>query len=327
MTMHGLQEWLTFIDTLGDVGNSARELMVRTAHEMDALQLKRTDKAGSTETRPIAAGSAKVTAILPEPKIDVSRLPPKTLAERIAEEAAICEGCDGTDCPKTHDRWRFPKLEVEWWGETAQYYICDYGERFKRQRNLQSKIRSSRIPARYVGKTFDDYTVDKFNRDAVQFAKNIDKYKFGAYLYGECGTGKTFLASLIAQDFLSRNKSVVFVKVPSLLDDIKSTFNGGKDANELDILDALRNSDLVVMDDFGMEKSTQWAGSTLCKVLDMRYDNPRGKTIVTSNLSVDELTYHLNNASDGVNLNGSRIADRLREICKPILLRGVTRRG
>ena len=266
-----------------------------------------------------------MTEILPEPKIDVSRLPPKTLAERIAEEAAICEGCDGTDCPKTHDRWRFPKLEVEWWGETAQYYICDYGERLKRQRNLQSKIRSSRIPARYVNKTFSDYKVDSSNREAVTFAKQALKLKVGAYFFGECGTGKTFLASIIAQDFMRSGKSVVFVKVPSLLDDIKSTFDGA--GKELDILNELKTATLVVLDDFGMEKSTQWAGSTLCKILDIRYDNPTSRTIVTSNLSLNELAAHLNNASDGANLNGSRIADRLREICKPILLKGTTRRN
>lgn len=248
------------------------------------------------------------------------RRPYKSLAERIAEEAAVCEGCTGT-CPKESDRFAQPELEN---GEVV-YYTCKFGVQRKRQRELSQKFRSSRIPARYLGKTFTDYEVDKLNQAAVEFAKTALESPIGAYLFGECGTGKTFLAALIAQDFLQSGKSVIFIKVPSLLDDIKATFNGN--GRELDLLDELRAANLVVLDDFGMEKPTQWAGSTLCKVLDMRYDNPTGKTIITSNLSPKELAEHLNNASDGANLNGSRIADRCREICKPILLRGTSRRN
>ena len=256
---------------------------------------------------------------------DIPRLPKLTLAEKVAKEAALCEGCDGTDCPKEIDKWKFPKLEFEYEQEIVQYYTCKYGIRRKRQRELQHKFRSSRIPARYLGKTFADYQVDGSNRTAVEYAKNALKLNYGAYFYGECGTGKTFLASLIAQDFLQDGKTVLFAKVPSLLDDIRATFNGN--GKELDLLDELRAANLVVLDDFGMEKPTQWAGSTLCKVLDMRYDNPTGKTIITSNLAPDELAKRLNSASDGQNLNGSRIADRCREICEPILLKGTTRRN
>lgn len=196
---------------------------------------------------------------------------------------------------------------------------------FGRQRDLAQKFRSSRIPDRYSGKTLEDYKVDASNRNAVEYAKQALNAKVGAYFYGECGTGKTFLASIIAQDFLRNGRTVLFTKVPNLLDDIKATFNG--QGRELEMLDELKAATLVVLDDFGMEKSTQWAGATLCKVLDMRYDNPTGRTIVTSNLSPKELAERLNNASDGTNLNGSRIADRLREICKPILLKGTSRRN
>ncbi|MBR0061511.1 MAG: ATP-binding protein, partial [Selenomonadaceae bacterium] len=225
-------------------------------------------------------------------------------------------------CPKGNFPWKVPETLTNEKGLLETRYVpC----RFAAERKLRSKIRSSRIPARYLGKTLDDYAVDTLNQKAVEFARQALNSKIGAYFFGECGTGKTFLASIIAQDFLKSGKSVLFVKVPSLLDDIKATFNGN--GNELDLLDKLQAATLVVLDDFGMEKSTQWAGATLCKILDMRYDNPTGRTIVTSNLSINELAEHLNHASDGANLNGSRIADRLREICEPILLKGTTRRN
>lgn len=247
------------------------------------------------------------------------RRPKLTLAEKVADELRKCDGCTG-DCLKEYERYCQPKLEN---GEIVRY-SCKFGIRRRRQFELQSKFRSSRIPERYLGKTFADYKVDSSNREAVEFAKQALNSEAGAYFFGECGTGKTFLAALIAQDFLDDGKTVLFAKVPSLLDDIKATFEGK--GRELDLLDELRAAKLVVLDDFGMEKSTQWAGATLCKIIDMRYDNPTGRTIVTSNLSPKELAARLNNASDGANLNGSRIADRLREICKPILLKGTTRR-
>ena len=265
----------------------------------------------------IPAGFSQSKAILPKVKVEAPNKTIPTLSEKIADEVALCEGCTG-DCQKKINRYWYPTLSEK--ESVIRYRQCKFG----RQRELQSKIRSSRIPSRYLGKTLEDYSIDKFNRVAVEFAKIASKANVGAYLYGESGTGKTFLASLIAQNFLREGKSVVFVKVPNLLADIQATFNGkGK---ELDLLDELRAANLVVLDDFGMEKSTQWAGSTLCKILDMRYDNPNAVTIITSNLSLDELAAHLNNANDGKNLNGSRIADRCREICKPILLKGTTRR-
>lgn len=197
--------------------------------------------------------------------------------------------------------------------------------KFRAQWAFNSVLRSARIPDRYRGKTFADYKVDASNQNAVAFAKQALNSKIGAYLFGECGTGKTFLAALIAQDFLTAGQTVIFIKVPSLLDDIKATFDGK--GEELDILEKLQSANLVVLDDFGMEKPTQWTGSTLCKILDMRYDNPDGKTIITSNLSPKELADRLNNPEkERANLNGSRIFDRLREICKPILLKGTSRR-
>lgn len=278
----------------------------------------------SAAKNPITAGFTQV--IDATPTIDGKNTEPlrKTLDELrnayFEEELATCQRCNG-QCPKSAEgnRWFTPQRTVED-GETVwRMRRCKFGE----QRKLAQAFRNSGIPNRYVGKKFSDYVTDAHNRDAVYFAQNIRKFSCGAYFFGECGTGKTFLASLIAQDFLNHGESVLFVKVPGLLDAIKSTFDG--DGNELDMLEQIAATTLVVLDDFGMEKPTQWAGATLCKILDMRYDNP-GKTLVTSNFSIDELADRLDRATDGVNFNGSRIADRLREICKPVLFDGLSRR-
>lgn len=184
----------------------------------------------------------------------------------------------------------------------------------------------AKIPQRYFGKTFDDYDVDSSNRDAVTYAKNVLKTRRGAYFYGERGTGKTFLASIIAQEFLRAGKTVVFEKVTGLLGEIRDTFNGRGKFSEAQIMDAASKADLLVLDDMGMEKPTMFAGATLCSIIDARYDRPRLTTIITSNEPIETVCNGLDHAVDGKNCNGSRIHDRCMEICKPILLNGVSRR-
>lgn len=306
-------EWLDNPNECAKMGIDAETLSI-LQRERDKLA-----RDVSTTTSLTPRGFTKVKAPIPvtaEAKaVDAQALHRRVLEQRIQSELAFCQGCTGT-CPKTSGRYMVPKI-TDGGDEVVDW--C----KFANQVRAEQRIRSSKIPDRYVGKTFGDYVTDNFNRTAVDFAKNVLKTRRGGYFYGECGTGKTFLASIVAQEFLRDGQSVVFVKVPNLLDDIRATFNG--QGRELQILDELKAATLVVLDDFGMEKPSQWAGATLCKVLDMRYDT-RSTTLITSNLSPRELANRLDNAPDGQNFNGSRIFDRLSEICKPILLKGTSRR-
>ena len=294
-------------------------------HERQAiLATLRAAKDASTTTSPTAAGFKKAIRAITTPTLEINPITAEQrrlrALKRIEAELRQCDGCTGV-CRKTFFKYSQPIAD-----ETAYGVIevsskrCIYG----RQRDFEKSVRSSKIPDRYIGKTLEDYACDAHNRNAVEYAKQASKLNCGAYFYGECGCGKTFLASIIAQEFLRNGDSVLFVKVPSLLDDIKATFGG--QGSELTILEDIKATKLVVLDDFGMEKPTQWAGATLSKILDMRYDG-RSMTLITSNLSPKELADRLSNASDGANLNGSRIFDRLKEICKPILLKGTSRRN
>lgn len=312
-----MYEWLDDPQQVAQLGLT--DEMLSNLHNLRA----RMAREPMTTTRPTAAGFTQAAATLPKVTVEVRQISDeerkRRALARVEAELAECDGCTGV-CQKTNFKYNLP-VAVERNGVIVVTSTrCSYGV----QRELERAVSSSKIPDRYVGKTLADYKVDAANVDAVSFAKIASASKIGAYFYGECGTGKTFLAAIVAQDFLRQGKSVLFVKVPNLLDDIKATF-GGK-GSELAILDEIEAADLVVLDDFGMEKPTQWAGATLCKILDMRYDG-RAKTLVTSNLSPKMLAEQLNNASDGVNFNGSRIFDRLREICKPILFKGTSRRN
>lgn len=240
----------------------------------------------------------------------------------VEKDWSQCVGCQGLPCKKNNVyREQQRTICKDGYQLSISFKPCEYARIARQQQRFERLFRGAKIPERYLGKTWDDYQVDANNREAVE---HVSK---GAFLYGERGAGKTFLAALTAQDFLKAGKSVTFIKVPRLLDDLRETYNGKGTYTEAELLEAVYDVDLLVLDDFGMEKPTKFAGATLCKIIDARYDAANLTTIITSNYSLDRIRTELDNATDGKNYNGSRIQDRCLEICKPILLRGTSRRA
>lgn len=246
-------------------------------------------------------------------------------------EMAECAKCTGYPCRKSCSVGYKLIINTDTQKVTIQAKECPIYEQHNRQRELERKFSLAKIPVRYAGKMLEDYAVDEDNRNAVEFAKSVLVEGFsGAYFYGEVGTGKTFLAAIIAQDFLRAGKTVLFAKVADLLTSFYEIYRGNDKTSEQNLLRELYEVDLLVLDDFGLEKSTQYLGTTLCKILDARYNRTGITTLITSNYTLKDIRSRLNAPSDADNetpcLNGSRIYDRLIEICKPINFKGESRR-
>ena len=249
------------------------------------------------------------------------------------QELAKCDKCTGYPCQKGGTGKGFKpvvRVDARWGLSIASARCKTYSDHF-RQEALARKFKQAKIPTCYKGKTLADYRVDSCNKDAVTFAKTLLQAGYrGAYFYGDVGTGKTLLAAIIAQEFLNTGKSVLFEKVADLLTEFYAIYRG-RGGSEDNLLDELYNVDLLVLDDFGIEKSTQFVGATLCKILDARYNREDVTTLITSNYTLEQIKRRLNNPTDlqsgDLCLNGSRIYDRCREICKPILFKGESRRS
>ncbi|WP_054704653.1 ATP-binding protein [Bacillus sp. JCM 19041] len=126
-------------------------------------------------------------------------------------------------------------------------------------------------------------------------------------LWGTYGNGKSFLAAAVANELTSQGHIVVFQKTTQLLDKLKSTF-GQKQASKYDdIIRALVTCDLLILDDIGAEKVTEWTEETFFKIIDHRYSKKR-PVFYTSNLKPSELH----------NKIGGRSVDRLTEMCVTI---------
>lgn len=94
----------------------------------------------------------------------------------------------------------------------------------------------------------------------------------------------------------------LFVTVPELLLEIRKSF-GKEDQDESKIVDKYSNVSLLILDDLGAEKCSEWAEATLYIIIDRR-NRDEMMTIVTSNLSLPEIEQHL----------GARIASRLSDM-------------
>lgn len=246
----------------------------------------------------------------------------KGKADTAEEERNLCKDCTGVPCLKPYRKYKIPTVLGEGDEIRIAYSWCKYKPR-------KTPYRRALIPNKYVGKTFDDYQVMPENKVAVEGARwFVTKQPTrGLYLFGEVGTGKTFLAALIAQEYVGKGKSVIFGDVPSLLADLKATF--GKGGTE-DLLDRYCKCDLLILDDIGAGKVTDWNVGILYQIVNARY-NADKLTVATSNCDLkgleDVLTVRDSYGRIIDALTGKRIVSRLKGMTYPLLLEGNDRRS
>jgi DNA replication protein DnaC len=137
----------------------------------------------------------------------------------------------------------------------------------------------------------------------------------GLIITGPVGVGKSHLAAAAVNELIPRGVSAVFQNVPELLARFKATYRQGAGEKESDLLRGLEEADLVVLDDLGAEKVTEWTESMLYQVIDARYRQKR-PVVVTSNLRVYGPADTLEAAI------GTRSLDRLVEVSDLVGLKG-----
>lgn len=214
-------------------------------------------------------------------------------------ELKACEKCTG-ECVKTSSRYWQPVIE----GEHVAYVLCEYGQR----RRLRHECGRAQIPLRYASLSFGDYAETPDNSEALKMARwyIAERPKCSLYYWGGCGTGKTFLASLIAKEFLNEFKRVIFGDVPSLLEELKRTFDDG---GTRELFNRYVESELLVMDDLGAGQLSDWSLDVLYRLINERY-NTQKPLIITSNFSIDGLKKRLRDE-----YQAARIVSRLKEMC------------
>jgi len=122
-------------------------------------------------------------------------------------------------------------------------------------------------------------------RLALDFAKSPDGW---VVLQGVSGCGKTHLAVAIANYRLEAGELVLFQVVPDLLDHLRSTFEPESEVSYDQLFESVKNTPLLILDDFGVQSTTPWAREKLYQVINHRY-NARLAMVITTRCSLDEI--------------------------------------
>lgn len=204
------------------------------------------------------------------------------------------------DCEKAVEFWkRWDKKQEELRKAQA---IAEEQEQ-KRQK-IEAILGRSGIKKRYLSRSFENFIVNDVNRKAYEIAKsyvddwqnNRDKGE-GLYFEGTCGTGKTHLAVAIAMKLINQGVPVICKTSIDLLASIKQSYERDSTVNEEDIIEAYNTVDLLVIDDLGKERATEWSVPILYRIINDRYENML-PTVITTNYNTDDLIDKLNASND-----------------------------
>ena len=191
-------------------------------------------------------------------------------------------------------------------------------EREERQRRLVERDRllmRSGLPAKYLRATFGDAVVTEHNREALAKAREFaERGAGGLLLSGPVGRGKTYIAACIVNHRLDKLQWTVFGNVVSLLGRIRRTYDDWSREDEWDVVNELTSVPVLVLDDLGKDRVTDWVEQLLYQVIDTRYRENRA-LVVTTNLGLRDLR-------DRYPEVGAALISRIVDMCRGVRLEG-----
>ena len=128
----------------------------------------------------------------------------------------------------------------------------------------------------------------------------------GLLFWGDVGTGKTFIAACIANALIDQGVPVMMTNFSRVLSDLPGLFSGNRNR----YIDSFNRYPLLIIDDLGVERSSEFALEQVFNIVDGRY-RAKLPLIVTTNLTLQEMKHP-------DNLARARIYDRVLERCIPV---------
>ena len=194
-----------------------------------------------------------------------------------------------------------------------------------RKRQAHSgRLEMARIPKRYEKCHFNTFKCefgDSRSRAlncAQEFTKNFPAVEQGLLFTGSVGVGKTHLAVSIIKGLTEHGFSCLFYEFGSLLKEIQDSYNSNTRSSELGVLAPVFNADVLVLDELGASKPTDWVRDTMAHIINTRY-NDKKLTIFTTNYADERRNDREETLEDRI---GSRLRSRVYEMCKTVMLNG-----
>jgi DNA replication protein DnaC len=162
----------------------------------------------------------------------------------------------------------------------------------------------------------DDRKNAKISDAMIRYAERFPDFRKmgkGLLLYGSVGTGKTYYAACIANKLIDDGYSVVMTNFARLTNTIQGKFDGKQE-----FIDSLNRYSLLIIDDLGAERKSEFMQEMVFNIIDSRYRSGL-PFIITTNLTAEEI-------KKNQDIGYSRIYDRILERCFPVAVTGDSRR-
>ena len=196
---------------------------------------------------------------------------------------------------------------------------------------IKNRLKLINLPASLKQASLAQVDLDDLGRLPVfekllAFVEQYPTIRKGLYLYGDFGVGKSFMVAALAHDLSEKcGVSSTLLHYPSFVIDVKNAIGDG---NVKTLVDELKLSEVLILDDIGAEQSTAWVRDEILQVIlqyRMQEDLP---TFFTSNFNFDDLEQHFAKGKHGNDetWEARRVMERIRYLAEETRLEGVNRR-
>ncbi len=245
--------------------------------------------------------NAKTYPLFVVPNLQPAQTEPTNLElPEIGDEPEVCPNCHGSG---------FEQVA----GKGVRPCAC-------RTRNSQEKLlKIAKVPLRYENCSLGNYII-KNNASqlrARQMATKLAMYypaeSRGLLFMGGVGVGKTHLAIGTIKMLIEKGVSCMFYEFGSLLKEIQNSYSSISQTSELSVLEPIFNVEVLVLDELGASKPTDWVRDTMMQIINTRY-NDKKLTLFTTNY----LDGRRGNEETLEERIGVRLRSRLYEMCQTV---------
>lgn len=195
-----------------------------------------------------------------------------------------------------------------------------------RQGDLRRRLfEQARVPKRHHDCSLANYQPATDNasqmfafKQAYRLVREYPAIERGLLFAGPVGVGKTHLAVAILRGLAEKGMPGLFYEYGSLLKEIQGSYNPVSRTSEMSVLAPVYEAEVLVLDELGASKPTEWVLDTMTHIVGRRY-NDKKLTIFTTNYTDERQNTAGETLQDRV---GARLRSRLYEMCSTVLIDG-----